>query len=77
MSPRNPKPRGHPFAPGNKAAAKPAAERTIARTYRLPPRTLAQIRGLIGADVQVNIGDEVAEKLAAARARAKARKEAK
>lgn len=40
-------------------------------------RTMAQIEGLVGADVQVNIGDEVAEKLAAARARAKARKEAK
>lgn len=41
------KPRGHPFAPGNKAAAKPAAEHTVARTYRLPPRTLAQIHAMV------------------------------
>ena len=41
------KPRGHPFAPGNKAAAKPASDRTIARTYRLPPRTLTQIRAMV------------------------------
>ena len=41
------KPRGHPFAAGNQAAAKPEGERTVARTYRLPPRTLAQIRAMV------------------------------
>ena len=46
------KPRGHPFAPGNQAAAKPAAEHTIARTYRLPPRTLAQIHAMVGNVVE-------------------------
>lgn len=47
MTARKPQLRGHPFAPGNKAAAKPAAERTVARTYRLPPRTLAQIHAMV------------------------------
>ena len=47
MSARKPKPRGHPFAPGNKAAEKPTAAHTVARTYRLPPRTLAQIRAMV------------------------------
>ena len=47
MSARKPKPRGPAFAAGNQAAAKPAAERTVARTYRLPPRTLAQISAMV------------------------------
>jgi hypothetical protein len=47
MTTRKPKPRGRPFAPGNQAAAKPEGERTVARTYRLPPRTLAQIRAMV------------------------------
>lgn len=51
---RKPNPRGHPFAPGNQAAAKPAAERTIARTYRLPPRTLELIRAMVESGASVS-----------------------
>ena len=54
MSARKPKPRGRPFAAGNKAAAKPASERTVARTYRLPPRTLELIRAMVESGASVS-----------------------
>lgn len=61
MSARRPKPRGVPFAPGNRAAAKPESERRVSISLRLPPDAAAKLRTHASKDLSQ--GDIVAELL--------------